>query len=91
MVPALAVKPAVELPAGTVTDAGTDSAELLLESETVAPPPVAAWLSVTVQVAELPEVRDVGLQFSADGVTGAINEMDAFCVVPLRVAVIVAV
>jgi hypothetical protein len=91
MAPALAVKLAVELPADTMSEAGTTRAALLLESETVAPLPVAAWLSMTVQVAELPEVRDVGLQFSADSVTGAVNESEVFCVVPLRVAVIVAV
>jgi hypothetical protein len=56
-------EPVVEL-AETVTEAGTPSAPLLLESETEAPPTGAAWLSVTVHC-DTPEVlNEVGLQIN---------------------------
>ncbi len=42
MAPRLAVKVADRLPAGTVTEAGTVSAALLLESPTALPPEAAA-------------------------------------------------
>jgi hypothetical protein len=46
----LAVKPALEAAAGTVTEAGTVTALLLLAKPTAKPPVVAAAFSVTVQL-----------------------------------------
>jgi hypothetical protein len=60
MVPAVAVKFADEDPAGTITEAGTLSIALLLESDTIAPPAVAGCAKVTVQVEVLAEFRLVG-------------------------------
>ena len=77
ILPATAVKAVAELPAGTVIETGTLRAAVLLESETVAPPEGAAWLRVTVHVAELPELSVVGLQASEEINTGGTNEMDA--------------
>ena len=48
-------------PDGTITEAGTIRNVLLLESATVAPEGTV-WLSVTVQLEELPAGKDVGLQ-----------------------------
>lgn len=48
---AVALNVAVVVPAGTVTDAGTVSEELLLASVTVEPPVRAVVFSVTVQLA----------------------------------------
>jgi hypothetical protein len=89
--PAIAVKVAEELPAGTLTDAGVSRFRLLLESETEGPPEGETWLRVTVQIEELTDSIVVGLHARDDTVRGAISEMDVFCVVPLSVAVIVAV
>jgi len=48
-------------PAATVTDAGTTAAALLLANVTTAPPPGAAWLSVTVfRVVDVPPITDAG-------------------------------
>jgi hypothetical protein len=66
IVAAVAVKVAEVLFAGTVTDAGTVSAVLLLESPTALPPAGAAWLRVTVHVALAPEFTLVGLQTKAE-------------------------
>jgi hypothetical protein len=65
MVPAVAVKVAVLVPAATVTEAGTGSSPVLLERATVAPPADAGWFSVTVQVDVAPVLSEVGLQESA--------------------------
>ena len=46
--PTVAVNEPVVVPAGTVTDVGTLTAPLLLDSVTAAPPPGAACVSVTV-------------------------------------------
>jgi hypothetical protein len=46
----VAVKPALDAPAATVTDAGTVTTELLLPRLTVNPPVAAAVFSVTVQL-----------------------------------------
>ncbi len=62
-VPALAVNLAVEEPAGTVTEADTGKAELLLESVT-ADDTVAAAESVTVHAVDVPEETVVGEQAS---------------------------
>jgi hypothetical protein len=61
MVPAVAVKFTDEDPAGTITEAGTLSFALLLESDTIAPPVEAGCAKVTVQVEVLAEFRLVGL------------------------------
>lgn len=62
--PAVAVKLAEVAPAATATEAGTDSAPVLLERFTVVPPAGAAGFSKTVHVDELPLVSDVGLHDS---------------------------
>jgi len=64
IVPAVAVKVAEVVPAATVTDLGTDSSPVLLESATVAPPADAGWFSETVQFDEPPLLSDVGLHES---------------------------
>lgn len=60
-VSAVAVNVAEAVPAATVTDAGTDSSPVLVESATVAPPADAGWFSEAVQVDEAPPLSDVGL------------------------------
>lgn len=61
--PAVAVKLTVVDPAGTVTEAGTGSSALSLESKTLAPPAGAALERVTVQTVDCPEKRVEGTQF----------------------------
>jgi hypothetical protein len=56
--------------AGTMTEAGTATTVLLLESITEAPPEGAAALSMAVQVLELPALTDVGLQLIEERFTG---------------------
>jgi hypothetical protein len=64
------VKVAVMAPAGTVTLAGTlATAELLLESETTAPPGGAARPSVTLPVAGFPPIRPFGFKLRRSGWT----------------------
>jgi hypothetical protein len=58
----VAVNPALEAPAGTVTLAGTPAAELLLLSEATYPPVSAAPLSVTVHAVEPGPVTVAGEQ-----------------------------
>ena len=60
---ALAVNVAVVLPAATVTEAGTVTLAEPDESVTEAPPPGAAWFSVTVHVDEAGVSRVAGEQF----------------------------
>ena len=88
MAPAVAVKLAVVLPAGTVIEAGTVREDELLERATVAP---VVLDKVRVQVEAALEARLVGLQVTPvkDG-AGAVREMAAICVAPLSVAVMVA-
>jgi hypothetical protein len=62
MLPTVAVKVAVVAPEATVTEAGTLTAALLLESDTTAPPLGAACDIVTVHVDVLPELTVAGLQ-----------------------------
>lgn len=69
IVNALAVKVALVAPAGTVTEAGDVSNELLSISVTTVPPVGAALLSVTVQRLLAPDPSELGLQPRADGVT----------------------
>src|SRR5580700_2739882 len=87
---AVALKVAEVLFAGTVTDVGTMSAVLLLESPTALPPEGAPWLSVTVQVLAVPEFTLVGVQDSAETSVGAIRFKVVFWEAPFKTAVIVA-
>lgn len=69
--PVVPVNPAVVAPADTVTEAGTVRATvLLLESDTVAPEPPAAWFKVTVQEVVPGALTVVGLQVRLLTVTG---------------------
>jgi hypothetical protein len=81
MVPAVAVKFADEDPAGTITEAGTLSIALLLESDTIAPPAEAGCAKVTVQVEVLAELRLVGLHATPGRGFGRTSDM--FPPVPL--------
>jgi len=61
-------------PAGTVTLAGTvATAELLLESGTVAPPAGAEPLRVTVPVEELPPTTLMGFRLNEERVAGGVT------------------
>jgi len=78
------VNVAVEAPAGTVTEAGTVAADVMLdESPTTTPaPPTAAWpVRVTVPVEETPPATDVGATDTADRTAG-VTVID-FVTVPL--------
>lgn len=85
--PALAVKVATREPAATVTDPGTVSAVVLLDSVTVTPPDPAALASVTVHVDVPPGLRFPGVQASELKVPGADPLGDtvtvAVCMLPL--------
>ena len=59
--PAVAVKLALDEPAGTLIAVGTGNATLLLDRVTEAPPLCAAPDRVTVQEVACPEPRLVGL------------------------------
>lgn len=61
----VAVKAAPVAPAGTVTDAGTTTAELLLASVAVIPPVGAAAVSSAVQVTLAAPVIELAVQLSA--------------------------
>jgi len=87
-VPAVAVKVAVVLPDPRVTETGTVSAAALLDRDTVAPP---VFDTVTVHVEFAPDPRLAGLHVSPLSTTGATSEIVAVCVLPSRVAVMVAV
>ena len=75
----MAVKVAVVAAAATVTDAGTVSSALLLDSDTEEPPVGAALVKVTVQLLAALEFRLVGLQLSVDTSTGATRLTAAVC------------
>ena len=77
IVPAVAVNVLEIDPAATVTEAGTVSRPLLLDSETMAPPAEAACDSVSVQVDVTALPRLAGAQESELGTTGAVNEKTA--------------
>jgi hypothetical protein len=64
ILPTVAVNVVEVAPAGTVTELGTGSSELLLDSKTSEPPVGAAPLNVTVHVVVAPGFRLVGLQTS---------------------------
>jgi len=67
----VALNVAVVAAAVTVTEAGTVSAELLLDRVTLVPPVGAAWVKVRVQVLEAFGPTLVGAQTSEDISTGA--------------------
>jgi hypothetical protein len=66
-----AAKDAVDAPAATVTEAGILTAALSSESVTTAPPAGAAPANVTVQLADVPEPREVGAHTNEDNPAGA--------------------
>ena len=76
---AVAVKVALVVPAATVTEAGTLSKVLLLESETAAPLERAGCVVVMVQVLEALWPRVVGMQAIDDTSTGASRLKEAVC------------
>jgi len=63
----------------------------LLESCTKVPPGGAACVSATVQVEELPEANEPGLQVSEYNIVGTTSEMEELCDAPLNVAVTITV
>ncbi len=87
--PAAALNVVNALPAGTVTDDGTDSAELSVETPTLIPPEGAISFRVTVQVAASPEFTLVGVQIKAETVAWTkLKVVDSS--VPFKVALTVA-
>lgn len=86
--PAVAVKLAVVAPAVAVTDAGTETFELLELKAIEAPDPGAGWLRVTVQ-ADIPlGLNEVGAQLKADTCDSETNVREAEAVPPFSEAVI---
>jgi hypothetical protein len=65
-VPSVAVNVTDVEPAGTVTDPGTVSRLLELDSVTAVDPVGTATLNATVQVDEVPDVSVVGVQVTDD-------------------------
>jgi hypothetical protein len=63
------VNVALELPALTVTDAGTTALVLLLDNATMMPPVGAGPVSVTVPVEEVPPVTLDGLSDTTESAT----------------------
>src|ERR1039458_10577771 len=88
IVAAVAVKVGVVDAAATVTDPGTVSAAVLLDSDTV-PPPV--FVSVTVQLLVPPVPSVDGVHDTALTVTAAPRAINVVCVRPFKDAVSVAV
>ena len=73
---------AVVVPAGTVTETGTEAAVgLLLTSDTTAPPTGAAALSVAVPVLPAPPVTEA--EFSVTDVNGGFTASVAALLAPL--------
>lgn len=89
--PAVVVNAAVVAPDATVTDAGTGSDPLLLESEIPAPPLGAAADRITVQLEVPPAARIAGVQDTELNTAGPISDSDAVWAAPLYAAVITAV
>ena len=82
MDPAVARKVAELALAATVTEAGTLSMELVLDSVTAAPPAGAACDNVTVQVEEAFDPMLPGLHVTDDTRVAATRLMVAFVVLP---------
>src|SRR3989442_10376800 len=78
-------------PTGTVTLAGTEAAELLLDSVTCAPPAGAGPSSVTVPVELLPPVTVVGLSASEERPAAGFTVRVAARVTPFEEAVMLPV
>jgi hypothetical protein len=91
MVPAVALKVALEELGPIVTEAGTVRAATLLESDTAAPPGPAAVDNVAVQVEVAPTARLVGAQDNELKTAGANSEIETVWEAPLSVAVTTAV
>jgi hypothetical protein len=87
---ALALKLAVVAPAVTVTEAGTVSRALLLDSVTAEPPTGAVCVSVTVQLLTPLWPRFAGLHTTPETNTGANRLIVAVCELAPSVAVTVA-
>jgi hypothetical protein len=86
----VALNVAVVALAATVTDAGTMSKELVLDSVMAALPPGAAWLKVTAHVEEAFGPRLAGLHDNPVIVTEATRLTVELAELPLYAAVIVA-
>jgi hypothetical protein len=71
MVPAVAGNVALDEPAATVTEVGTDSSELLSDRDTVAPPVGACFVNEMVHVLASDDVSELGLQLKEDSKAGA--------------------
>jgi hypothetical protein len=90
--PAVAVKVVEVAPAGTVTEAGTDSAVVLFDAVVIVLPPLGAGcVSVTVHVVAVPVVRLVGTQTSDDTLRLGVAVTVAVAVLEPRVTVTVTV
>jgi len=86
-VAAVAGNVAEELPAMTVTEAGTVRAALLTETETVRPPVAATLSRVTVQVVVALDATEVGLQANPlIWAGGAVTLTDVVLEIPLAAA-----
>ena len=86
-VAAVAVKVPVAAPEETVTFAGTGSAVLLLDTLTVNPLPVAAFVNVTVQAVVCPDVTLDGEHATDDNCAGAEAFRVKVCDTPAALAV----
>jgi hypothetical protein len=89
--PTVAVNPALEVPAATVTLAGTPTLALLSESATGNPPAAAVLCSVTVQLAEPGAFTLAGAQVTPLSITGMVRLTVAVRLCPPQLAVTVAV
>jgi len=87
----VAVKPAVDAPAATVTDAGIVTKALLSVRATTEPPVGAAPVSATVHVADPPEFRVAGVQVRELRAAVVVSRIDADLELPFNVANTVAV
>lgn len=91
IVPAVALKVAVDAADATVTDGGTIRAAVELDSATAVPPTGAASERVIVQVLDAPALRVAGAQVSADTDTGWTKLIKAVREAPFTDAVMVTV
>jgi hypothetical protein len=91
-VPTVAVNPALDEAADTVTEAGTVTAELLLDSDTVSPPDGAAPVRVAVH-ASVPEpvMEELVQERELRVAVGALSCSAKVLVAPPAVALSVAV